>query len=160
MSYSGDEGETSAVSLPADAVRTLEMRSGTLARIVAPGSVTEGRYGLYRWDMPARAGGAGAHFHRTFSESFYVIDGAVNLFDGSAWITAGAGDFLYVPEGGIHGFRNDSDAAASMLILFAPGVAREGYFEALAEIAATGRTPSQEEWAELYARFDQTMVEA
>jgi hypothetical protein len=30
-----------------------------------------------------------------------------------------AGDFLHVPEGGVHGFRNDSDAAATMLILFA-----------------------------------------
>ena len=70
-----------------------------------------------------------------------------------------AGDFVYVPEGGTHGFRNDSTAPASMLILFAPGIAREAYFEELAAIAESGRTPSQEEWAALYARHDQTMVE-
>ena len=45
-----------------------------------------------------------------------------------------------------------------MLILFAPGAPRELYFQELAEIGASGREPSQEEWAEVYARYDQTMV--
>ena len=104
MSYVGDGGETSATAVPAATVRSLKFKSGTIARLVAPGSLTAGRYGLFRWDMPARAGGAGAHFHRTFSASFYVLDGTVSLFDGREWTTAEAGDYLYVPEGGIHGF--------------------------------------------------------
>jgi len=159
MSYVGDGGETSAIAVPMETVRSLEFKSGTIARLVAPGALTAGRYGLFRWDMPAKAGGAGAHFHRTFSESFYVIDGEVGLFDGRAWTTGKAGDCLYVPEGGIHGFRNDADVSASMLILFAPGAPRERYFEELVEIGASGRTLSKEEWAEVYARHDQTMVE-
>ena len=159
MSYVGDGGETSAISVPAATVRSLEFKSGTIARLVAPGALTAGRFGLFRWDMPAKAGGAGGHFHRTFSESFYVLDGSVNLFDGLAWATAKAGDYLYVPEGGIHGFRNDADAPAAMLILFAPGAPRERYFEELVEIGASGRTLTREEWAEVYARHDQTMVE-
>jgi uncharacterized RmlC-like cupin family protein len=160
MSYVGDVGETSAIAVPTATVRSLEFKSGTIARLVAPGALTAGRYGLFRWDMPARAGGAGAHFHRTFSEAFYVIDGDVSLFDGRAWINRTAGDYLYVPEGGIHGFRNDADAPASMLILFAPGAPRERYFEERAEIGASGRTVSKDEWAEVYARHDQTMVDA
>jgi hypothetical protein len=66
---------------------------------------------------------------------------------------------MYVPEGGIHGFRNDSAAPASMLILFAPGIAREAYFEELAEIGWSGRTMTKADWDELYARHDQVMVE-
>lgn len=31
----------------------------------------------------------------------------VRLFDGNAWLTARSGDFLYVPEGGVHGFRGE-----------------------------------------------------
>ncbi|HYN69264.1 MAG TPA: cupin domain-containing protein [Candidatus Eisenbacteria bacterium] len=159
MSYAGDTGETSAIAVPAATVRTVAFKSGTIAKLVATGALTAGRFGLFRWDMPAKVGGAGAHFHRTFSESFYVLEGIVSLFDGRAWSTANPGDYLYVPEGGIHGFRNDADAAASMLILFAPGIVRERYFEELAEIGASGRTLSKEEWAELYARHDQTVVE-
>lgn len=43
---------------------------------------------------------------------------------------AGPGDYLYVPEGGVHGFR--ASAGASMLLMFAPGGPREDYFETLA----------------------------
>jgi quercetin dioxygenase-like cupin family protein len=127
----------------------------TRARFVAPGSVTQGRFGLYEWTMQPRTGGAGAHYHTTFSESFFVVSGAPKLLAGSRWVTATAGDFLHVAEGGAHGFKNDSDEVVQMLILFAPGIAREPYFEALAEIRESGRTLSEEEWVELWARHDQ-----
>ena len=87
-----------------------------------------------------------------------MLSGSVRLFKGEGWVDASSGDYLYVPERGIHGFRNDSDAAASMLILFAPGAPREEYFLELARIGASGRELTAEEWAEVYARHDQTMV--
>jgi hypothetical protein len=42
---------------------------------------------------------------------------------------------VHVPEGGVHGFRNESGAPASMLIHFAPGAPREGYFEGTAAMS-------------------------
>jgi len=41
-----------------------------------------------------------------------------------------------------------------MLIVFAPGIARERYFEELAEIRRSGRTLDDEEWADLFACHD------
>ncbi|WP_433265047.1 cupin domain-containing protein [Actinosynnema sp. CS-041913] len=155
--YTGSTGEVSAVWRPVADVPTID-RPATQARLVAPGDVTNGQFGLFEWNMAPRAGGPGAHFHKTFSESFYVISGTVRLFNGDNWVNASAGDFLFVPEGGIHAFRNDSDDPASMLILFAPGAPREEYFRELAEIGETGRRLSAEEWTELYARHDQHMV--
>ena len=38
---------------------------------------------------------------------------------------------------------------------FAPGIAREKYFEELADIRRTGRTLTDDEWADLFARHDQ-----
>jgi mannose-6-phosphate isomerase-like protein (cupin superfamily) len=35
-------------------------------------------------------------------------------------VDASAGDVLYVPEGGVHGFNNDNDEPASALGLTAP----------------------------------------
>jgi len=55
----------------------------------------------------------------------------------------------------VHGFRNDADEPASMMILFAPGIARERYFEELAEIRRDGAELSEQEWAEFFARHDQ-----
>ena len=157
MSYDGD-GEVSSILVPGDAAPTIRFASGTVAHLVARGSLTDGRFGLFRWDMPGRSGGASPHFHRGFSDSFFVLSGTVDLWTGSAWQAATAGDYLYVPEGGIHGFRNSGDASASMLILFAPGAPRERYFEELAEIGRSGRQLTREEWADLYARHDQVMV--
>ena len=45
-----------------------------------------------------------------------------------------------------------------MLILFTPGAPREAFFEELAEIAASGREPSEEEMTAFYWRHDQFMV--
>ena len=159
MSYAGESGEVSAIAVPMAEMRILTMKSGTVAHFVATGTLTRGEFGLYRWEMPANTGGATGHFHRTFSESFYVLDGSPSFFNGEAWAQGEPGFFLYVPQGGIHGFRNESPTPATFLILFSPGIAREGYFEALAEIGATGREMTRADWAELYARFDQVMVE-
>ncbi len=80
-------------------------------------------------------GGASPHFHRTISEAFFVLSGTLRLYDGNEWIDGHPNDFLYVPPGGIHGFRNEADEPTSFLILFAPGAPREAYFEGMAQLA-------------------------
>lgn len=95
---------------------------------------TDGDYGLYRLEIAANGGGPGPHFHRGMSEAFYVLSGTIALYNGTEWVDGHPGDFLYVPPGGIHGFRNDADAPASVLMLFAPGAPREHYFEGLAQL--------------------------
>jgi mannose-6-phosphate isomerase-like protein (cupin superfamily) len=152
--YTGDTGEITAVYRPGDTAPDLTMRSGGSADYLATGASTNGQFGLYRWNMAAQPGGPDPHFHKTISESFYVLSGTVRLFNGEHWTDAKPGDFLYVPEGGIHAFRNESGEPASMLILFAPGAPREPYFETLAEVGKTGRQLTPEEWEEFYLRHD------
>lgn len=73
-----------------------------------------------------------------------MLDGSIEVYDGDAWRSVGTGDFLHVPPGGIHGFRNIEGVPASMLLLFAPGAPREGYFEGLATLAAQSPEEQQE----------------
>jgi len=112
--YLGDTGEVTA-SIRSGSTPAELPRPGGAAHYLATGTLTAGRFGLYRWDM------------------------------GNAWVDGGPGDFAYVPDGGIHGFRNDSGAPASLLILSAPGAPREAYFEGLVEMAEGRWTPSHEE---------------
>jgi mannose-6-phosphate isomerase-like protein (cupin superfamily) len=95
---------------------------------------TNGDYGLYRVELGPKAGGPGPHFHWAMSEAFFVLSGAMKLYDGNDWIDGAKGDFLYVPPGGVHGFRNEAEEPASILMLFAPGAPREHYFEGLAQL--------------------------
>lgn len=157
MTLPVDGPNTHATIVRAEDVPTLLVGS-TTARLVAMGGQTEGRYGLFRWDMTARSGPATPHYHRTFSEAFYVLEGRIHLYDGLEWREAGPGDFLYVPPGGVHGFRNRSNATVSMLILFAPAPPREEYFRALAERVANGVTETDEERRAFLARHDQYEV--
>jgi mannose-6-phosphate isomerase-like protein (cupin superfamily) len=147
--YPGETGEISARYRTADREPELLMRSGT-ASYLATGASTAGEFGLYRWDMAGPPSGPDPHFHKTISESFFILSGTVRLYDGKRWIDATAGDFLFVPEGGVHAFRNESGEPASMLLLFAPGAPREGYFEGLAGLGDL----SEEDKAEFFLRHD------
>jgi mannose-6-phosphate isomerase-like protein (cupin superfamily) len=156
--YLGDTGEISATYRHAAADAELEYPNGVRVRYLATGATTNGLFGLYRWEMTGTRSGPGPHFHRTIEESFYVLSGSIRIYDGRSWVATKAGDFIHVPFGGIHGFRNESGEPASMLIHFAPGAPREAYFEEMARFAREGQ-PTAEEMAELYARHDQFMVE-
>jgi mannose-6-phosphate isomerase-like protein (cupin superfamily) len=136
----------------------LKIGAITEAAYLATGATTGGQFGLYRWDMGPQPAGPAPHFHKSITESFYILSGTVRLYDGHRWFDASPGDFIYVPQGGIHAFRNESGAPASMLLLFTPGAPREGYFEALAEAAASGRALTADDLARLYAAHDTYMV--
>jgi uncharacterized cupin superfamily protein len=58
---------------------------GTGLRMVAPGRVTGGRFGLVEYRLAPRSRGAQPHYHRTFSESFYVVSGRLTLYADGVW---------------------------------------------------------------------------
>lgn len=116
---------------------------------------TSGDYGLYRVEIAPNGGGPGPHFHRAMSEAFFVLSGTVKLYDGTDWVDGQPNDFLYVPPGGIHGFRNEADAPASILMLFAPGAPREAYFEGFAQLTDL----SDEERSEWFKKNDNFFLE-
>ncbi|RAY14138.1 cupin [Actinomadura craniellae] len=151
--YHGEGGEISARFRPVTAAPELAGAAASY-HYLATGASTGGEFGLYRVDMGAVPSGPGTHFHRTISETFFVLSGTVRLFDGERWIDAVAGDSLYVPVGGLHAFRNESGEPASLLLLFAPGAPREGYFEGIQDVAGM----SGGERAEFYLRHDNHWV--
>jgi quercetin dioxygenase-like cupin family protein len=149
--YRGESGEASAWLRPDGAEPEIGYRSGGTCEYLATGDRTNDRYGLYRWTFGDAETGPEPHFHRSITESFYVLEGTVRLFDGSGWVTAVAGDFLHVPEGGIHGFRGGDHAR--MLLMFAPGAPREDYFETLAAVGQ-GAPMSDDERAAFMLQHD------
>lgn len=146
--YTGQGGEASAWLRRTDTEPDITYRSGGTCEYLATGDRTAGRFGLYRWTFGAEESGPEPHFHRAISEHFYILSGEVSVHDGHDWVTARPGDYLYVPEGGIHGFRGGG--GGSMLLSFAPGGPREDYFETLAR----GEQMTEEERAAFMVRHD------
>lgn len=154
--YRGEQGQRSARL----------RRAGTSPDLVSPPTEigylatalqTGGEFGLYRYTMTGPPTGPTPHFHRTISESFYVLSGTVQLYDGGEWYDATSGDFLHVPVGGVHAFRNASGQPAEMLLLFAPGAPRESYFETVAARGVSGADLTEEEriaYLRLHDQFD------
>ena len=75
--YHGDGGEVSATHRDAGAAPDFVYPSGTKVHYLATGASTNGQFGLYRWEMAPGPGGPASHFHRSMSESFYVLSGTV-----------------------------------------------------------------------------------
>jgi mannose-6-phosphate isomerase-like protein (cupin superfamily) len=148
--YLGEGGELSATYRDAGHEPDLTYPSGNSVHYLATGASTNGQFGLYRWEMGPAPSGPERHFHRSISESFFILSGTIRVYDGRRWIDARPNDFVHVPEGGVHAFRNESGEPASMLIHFAPGAPREGYFEGTAKLADL----SEEERAAFFLRHD------
>ncbi|MEU4573530.1 cupin domain-containing protein [Nonomuraea sp. NPDC023979] len=162
--YFGEHGEINATFRPATSAPDFisppvatdgpTVAQGTAYHYLSTTVSTSSEYGLYRVDMGPEVSGPSTHFHKAMSESFFILSGTMRLFDGRQWIDATSGDYLYVPVGGLHAFRNESGEPASMLMLFAPGAPREGYFEGVTELGGL----SEEERAEFFVRHDSFFV--
>ena len=81
---------------------------------------TDGQYSLMTW-VVASMTGSPPHVHAHADETFYVLRGQLEFVLGHESLTIGPGDFVRVPAGTRHAFRNNSDAPAEMLVGLMPG---------------------------------------
>lgn len=133
-----------------------DVQIGTSARIyyLGTGSMTGGAFGAYLCEFPEPDPGAGPHIHTTLTESFFILDGTMQLHTGDGWVDATPGDWMYVPEGGIHGFRHQDARPARMLLFYTPGAPREEFFERLADLTAGRPLPGGEALTAFMSRHD------
>lgn len=79
-------------------------------------------------------GGPPPHIHEFEDETFYVLDGAPTFRLDEERIVAGPGDFVNIPKGTLHCFRNFSEDPMRMILTFTPaGIER--FFEETLERA-------------------------
>ena len=68
------------------------------------------------------------HLQRDDAEAFYVLEGHFDFMLAGQTVRSGPGSFHYVPRGVPHGFANNGDAPARMLIINLPGGLHETFF--------------------------------
>ena len=102
---------------------------GDTYRILISGKETGGAFAAIDMLIPPN-GGPGPHSHANFQESFYVIDGEIEVKSEVSTYTAKKGSFVSIPKGGIvHCFKNKTDQVAHLLCLVVPSGLEEFFME-------------------------------
>jgi quercetin dioxygenase-like cupin family protein len=88
----------------------------TSTSFLAMGDQTTGAFALV--DELAHGGeSVPLHRHPDDMESFYVLEGEITFFIGDEpGATAGAGAFVHIPGGTVHGFRIESETARYLIL--------------------------------------------
>jgi len=106
-------------------------------RVLISGKQTNGAFSVIDMLIPP-GNGPGPHAHSNFHESFYVVDGEVEVHSEAGSYKAKKGSFVLVPEGGvIHYFKNVSDNLAHLVCTVVPAGLEE-FFEEIGEPTALG----------------------
>jgi quercetin dioxygenase-like cupin family protein len=97
---------------------------GDLYSLLATGEETNNAFFQFEAIVP-EGGGPPAHVHSREDESFYIVSGRLEILLGDKTYQAKRGDFVYIPRGTIHRFKNVGRDAAVQLVTFVPaGVER------------------------------------
>jgi quercetin dioxygenase-like cupin family protein len=83
-------------------------------------SQTQGRYALLDWTVGPQAGSVG-HRHEEFEETFYLLEGELDIEVGNEAQRIGPGALVRIPAGVRHAYSNPHAAPARMLVTLLPG---------------------------------------
>lgn len=109
-------------------------------RIVMSGEQTGGAYAVIDMIVPPNSGPT-PHAHAGFQESFFILEGEVEVKTEEATYTAPAGTFVNIPMGGIiHCFKNKTDKMARLWCVVVPA-GLDAFFMELGRPVAQGEFP-------------------
>lgn len=125
---------------------------GDLYRFLVTGDESGGAYFAMEALVPT-GGGPPPHIHRREDETFHVLEGVSTFRLGDEVVTAGPGDFVNVPRGLVHNFRNDGAAPLRMILTFTPAGIEEFFRETLERARSMDEAPPADNVAEVAARY-------
>lgn len=97
------------------------------------GAETAGAWALLEYRVPPHFVGFPLHWHKRYSESFYILSGTVTLQMEERICHAPPGSFVMVMPGMVHRFANQEEVPAMFLSLIAPS-GLEKFWEELATL--------------------------
>lgn len=121
--------------------------------ILASGKQTHGAFAQVE-GMLAPGGEAPPHIHHREDETFYILEGRLELRLGETTYLARPGDYLQVPRGTVHALRNVGEHTARALVTFVPA-GLEGFFADVYQPVAGHAVPPPPPAADLMERMRQ-----
>ena len=106
---------------------TILMGPGDVYTLLATTAETEGDYVALEALVPPD-GGPPPHIHHNQVETFYILEGEMEITVGGETHKAKAGDFVHISKGTPHNFKNQSRTTTKMLFTFVPAGDIEEFF--------------------------------
>ncbi len=110
--------------------------AGEKITVLLAGSDTGGNFALLLDECPP-GGGPPLHIHHNEDETFYILEGELEMRVGEKTFTASAGTSVFLPKGSAHTFRNSSDQPARSIALLTPA-GLEGFFREVEDLLSKG----------------------
>lgn len=117
--------------------------AGDTYRILVTGKQTGNAFATIDMLIPP-GGGPGPHAHLAFQETFYVVEGEIEVKSEAGTFLAKKGAYVVVPKGGlVHCFKNKSDQIAHLLCTVVPSGLEEMFLEIGLPVAAGEFLPAE-----------------
>lgn len=102
---------------------------------------TRGIFSFFISTVPP-GGGVPIHTHLKEDEAYYLLDGEWEIYDTdhNETLTLGPENYVYVPMGINHGFKNIGKGPGRMILLTTPG-GLEGFFEGIGQVVEDINNP-------------------
>jgi quercetin dioxygenase-like cupin family protein len=108
---------------------------GDTYRILVSGKQTGGAFAAIDMLIPP-GGGPGPHAHAAFGESFFIVDGEIEVKSEHGNYVASKGAYVTIPKGGlVHSFKNTTGKVAHLLCTVVPA-GMEDFFEEIGQPVA------------------------
>lgn len=98
---------------------TAKWKSGDIYAVGSTADDTNGPLGFVVASVPAGKG-RDTQAHARHDQAFYLLEGELEFLEGDRTFIARADDFVFVPRGVRHRFKNVSSCAAKMAFFFNP----------------------------------------
>ena len=118
-------------------------------------SDADGALGVYEMLLTANTNGPAPHVHHHMTETFYVLEGQLEITHGERTLLVSQGDAVTAKPHQVHAFNNPTDTDTRFLIIFAPNNSREAYFSGLIELLKRQPAASESEIKAFMRSHDQ-----
>ncbi len=125
---------TTPVLVRADHAESVIDGPTSLITLLADAPETGGAVTINRATLAVGSPGAPAHSHARAAESFFVLDGELEVLVDQEIVLLNKGDYLLVPPGVTHAFAPPHGKAADVLVVFTPGMRRFDYYRLLGQV--------------------------
>lgn len=129
--------------------------------ILVESNDTGGKWSLLDHTMPSQTSPPPKHFHNSFDQFLYVIEGEPSVHLGNEIISMKPGSSIHIPKGTTHTLENPSSKSARFLTFMIPG-GFENFFIELnkleREAKCSNNVPNPELVKELAAKFDEHYI--